>query len=110
MSVLINKDTKVIVQGFTGQQGFIIPASNVKHLMLRRDVVAAAEAGRFAIYPIDTVDQGLELLTGVPAGEPDAAGAYPAGSLNQRIAARLDAFAAAAAELARAGTPLASRA
>lgn len=87
--------------GFTGRQGVIIPASNVKHLMLRRDVVAAAEAGRFAIYPIDSVDQGLELLTGQPAGEPDAAGAYPAGTLNQCIAARLDAFAAAAAELAR---------
>jgi lon-related putative ATP-dependent protease len=88
--------------GFTGRQGVIIPASNVKHLMLRHDVVAAAEAGHFAIYPIDTVDQGLQLLTGVPAGVPDAAGAYPAGSLNQRIAARLDSFAAAAAELARA--------
>jgi lon-related putative ATP-dependent protease len=87
--------------GFTGRQGVIIPASNVKHLMLRQDVVAAARAGRFAIYPIDTVDQGLELLTGVSAGEPDPAGAYPAGSLNQRIAARLDALAAAAVELAR---------
>jgi lon-related putative ATP-dependent protease len=87
--------------GFTGRQGVIIPASNVKDLMLRRDVVAAAEAGRFAIYPIETVDQGLQLLTGESAGEPDAAGAYPAGSLNQRVAARLDAFAAAAVELAR---------
>jgi len=47
--------------GFTGRQGVIIPASNVKDLMLRRDVVAAAEAGRFAIYPIETVDQGLQL-------------------------------------------------
>jgi lon-related putative ATP-dependent protease len=91
------------ITGFTGRQGVIIPASNVRHLMLRRDIVAAAEAGRFAIYPIDTVDQGLELLTGIPAGEPDAAGEYPAGTLNQRIAARLDAFAAKAAELARLG-------
>ena len=57
--------------GFTGQQGVIIPASNVKHLMLRRDVVAAAAEGRFAVFPIDTVDQGLELLTGIPAGQPD---------------------------------------
>ena len=54
--------------GFTGRQGVIIPASNVKHLMLRHDVVAAARGARFAIYPIDTVDQGLELLTGIPAG------------------------------------------
>ncbi len=92
------------ITGFTGHQGVIIPASNVKHLMLRRDVVAAAEEGRFKIYPIDTVDQGLELLTGIPAGQPDANGDYPPGTLNQRIAARLDAFAAKAAELARAAS------
>jgi lon-related putative ATP-dependent protease len=89
------------ITAFTGRQGVIIPASNVRHLMLRHDVVAAAAEGRFAIYPIDTVDQGLELLTGIPAGEPDAAGEYPAGSLYQRVAARLDGFAARAAELAR---------
>ncbi|MBV8121557.1 MAG: AAA family ATPase [Alphaproteobacteria bacterium] len=89
------------VAGFTGKQGVIIPASNVRHLMLRNDVVAAAAGGRFAVYPIDTVDQGLELLTGIPAGAPAAGGEYPAGSLNQRIAVRLDAFAAKAAELAR---------
>jgi lon-related putative ATP-dependent protease len=87
--------------GFTGHQGVIIPASNVKHLMLRSDVVAAAVEGRFTIWPIDTVDQGIELLTGIPAGEPDAGGNYPAGTLNQRVALRLDAFAAKAAELAR---------
>jgi lon-related putative ATP-dependent protease len=92
------------ITGFTGRQGVIIPASNVRHLMLRRDVVAAAAEGKFAIYPIDTVDQGLELLTGIPAGEPDAAGEYPPGTLNQRIAARLDAFAAKAAELGRLGS------
>ncbi len=87
--------------GFTGGQGAIIPASNVRHLMLRHDVVAAAAEGRFAIYPIETIDEGLELLTGIPAGAPDSTGEYPAGTLNQRIAARLDAFAAKAAELAR---------
>ena len=87
--------------GLGGGQGVIIPASNVKHLMLRHDVVAATEAGQFAIFPIDTVDQGLELLTGVPAGVADADGKYPAGSLNQRIAARLDGFAAVAASLMR---------
>jgi lon-related putative ATP-dependent protease len=87
--------------GFTGRQGVIIPASNVKHLMLRHDVVEAAAKERFRIFPIETVDQGLSLLTGIPAGEPDAEGNYPAGSLNQRIAAQLDAFTAKAAELAR---------
>ena len=97
------------ITGFTGRQGVIIPASNVRHLMLRRDVVAAAAEGKFAIYPIDTVDQGLELLTGIPAGEPDAAGEYPSGTLNQRIAARLDAFAAKAAELGRLGSDAGTR-
>jgi lon-related putative ATP-dependent protease len=82
-------------------QAVIIPASNVKHLMLRRDVVAAAAEGRFAILPIDTVDQGIELLTGIPAGAAGGAGGYPVGSINYRIAARLDAFAARAAELWR---------
>jgi hypothetical protein len=69
--------------------------------MLRQDVVAAAAEARFRILPIETVDQGLALLTGLPAGDPDADGNYPTGTVNQRIAARLDAFAAKAAELAR---------
>ena len=89
------------ITGFTGRQGVIIPASNVKHLMLRQDVVTAAAEERFRIFPIETVDQGLALLTSLPAGEPDQDGNYPAGTINHRIAARLDAFAAKAAELAR---------
>jgi lon-related putative ATP-dependent protease len=76
-------------RGLTGTQGVLIPAANVKHLMLRRDVVAAAEAGRFHVYAVAHVDQGLELLTGVPAGEPDASGTYPEGSANRRIVERL---------------------
>jgi lon-related putative ATP-dependent protease len=90
--------------GFTGGQGVIIPASNVKHLMLRRDVVAAAEAGTFKVYPIDTIDQGIELLTDMPAGQLDDTGNYPDASINGRVAARLDAFAARAAELAHLAT------
>src|SRR5580700_7450930 len=93
------------LSGLADGQGVIIPASNVKHLMLRRDVVAAAAEGRFAIRPIDTVDQGMELLTGIPAGAAGAGGAYPVGSLNFRIAARLDAFAARTAELWRGAAP-----
>jgi lon-related putative ATP-dependent protease len=96
--------------GFTGHQGVIIPASNVKHLMLRHDVVAAAAEGRFGIYPIDTVDQGLELLTGIPAGQAGAGGEYPMGTLNQRVAARLDDLAAMAAKLARTAPFLGARA
>jgi lon-related putative ATP-dependent protease len=87
--------------GFTGRQGVIIPASNVKHLMLRQDVVSAAAEKRFRIIPIQTIDQGMALLTGIPAGELDAEGNYPAGTINHRISERLDAFATRAAELAR---------
>jgi lon-related putative ATP-dependent protease len=80
-------------QGMTGEQGVLIPASNVKHLMLRPDVVEAVAAGRFHVYPVETIDQGIELLTEVPAGEPDATGEFPAGSVNQRVEARLRALA-----------------
>jgi hypothetical protein len=68
--------------------------------MLRQDVVSAAAEERFRVVPIETVDQGMALLTGIPAGELDAEGNYPAGTINHRISARLDAFAARAAELA----------
>ena len=81
------------LRGLTGEQGVLIPASNVKHLMLRSDVVDAVKAGRFSIYPITTIDQGIECLTGVAAGERDAEGAFPEGSINQRVEARLADFA-----------------
>jgi lon-related putative ATP-dependent protease len=80
-------------QGLTGEQGVLIPVANVKHLMLRHDVVEAVAAGRFHVYPVETVDQGLEILTGVPAGERDDQGAFPEGSVNQRVEARLVALA-----------------
>lgn len=76
-------------RGLTGDQGVLIPISNVKHLMLRGDVTAAVEAGRFHVWPIETVDQALSLLTGWPAGELDEHGQYPAGTVNRRIADRL---------------------
>jgi predicted ATP-dependent protease len=76
-------------RGLTGEQGVVIPTANVAHLMLRRDVVAAAEAGRFRIYAVETVDQAIAILTGLPAGEADANGSYPEGSINYSVAARL---------------------
>ena len=87
-------------RGLTGEQGVLIPASNVKHLMLRKDVVDAVRAGRFNIYAVRTIDQGIELLTGVPAGAPDDTGAYPAGTVNGDVQAALKKF----AERARAFT------
>jgi lon-related putative ATP-dependent protease len=76
-------------RGLTGEQGVLIPAANVHHLMLRHDVVEAARAGQFHIYPVTTVDEGITLLTGLPAGEPDANGDYPPDSINGRVMARL---------------------
>ncbi|MEK6595505.1 MAG: AAA family ATPase [Pseudomonadota bacterium] len=77
-------------RGLTGNQGVVIPAANIKHLMLRQNVIAAAEAGQFHIYAVDNVDQAINLLTGLPAGETDVNGEYPEGSLNQRVAVRLN--------------------
>lgn len=76
-------------RGLTGEQGVIVPAANVKHLMLRQDVITGAAIGRFRIYAVDTVDQAIALLTGLPAGEADAQGEYPKDSLNGKVAARL---------------------
>ena len=73
----------------TGEQGVLIPASNVKNLMLRRDVVDAVREGKFQVHAVETIDQGIEILTGVPAGERDASGNFPAGTINQRVEARL---------------------
>jgi lon-related putative ATP-dependent protease len=77
------------IAGLTGEQGVLIPASNVKHLMLRKDVVAAAAAGKFRIHAVETIDQGIELLTGVPAGERQADGSFPEGTINRRVEDRL---------------------
>jgi lon-related putative ATP-dependent protease len=83
-------------RGLKGDEGVLIPASNVVNLMLRKDVIEAVRAGKFRIFPVATIDEGLEILTGVPAGAPGPDGTYPAGSLNARALARLEEFAAAA--------------
>jgi predicted ATP-dependent protease len=76
-------------RGLTGEQGVLIPAANVKNLMLRQDLVTAVAHNQFHIYPVETIDQGIELLTGVVAGELDEAGEYPPQSVNGRIITRL---------------------
>jgi len=80
-------------RGLTGEQGVLIPASNVRHLMLRHDVVAAVAAGRFHVHAVSTIDEGIEILTGLPAGSRDANGNFPEGSVNQRVEAHLIALA-----------------
>jgi lon-related putative ATP-dependent protease len=76
-------------KGLTGEQGVLIPTANVEHLMLRQDVIEAVEQERFHVYSVETVDQAIELLTDVPAGERDAEGRFPEGSFNQRVEAQL---------------------
>ena len=80
-------------RGLTGKQGVIIPKSNIRHLMLRKDVVDAVQAGRFHVFAIDTIDEGIEILTGVPAGDRGPSGAFPLESINQKVEARLTDFA-----------------
>jgi predicted ATP-dependent protease len=93
-------------RGLDGGQGVIVPAANVERLMLERRVVEAVAAGRFHLWAVETVDEAIELLTGRPAGARDAEGAYPDGSVNAAVEARLATFAAtrqAYAALARQG-------
>ncbi len=82
--------------GLTGDQGVLIPHSNVRHLMLRQDVVDAVAQGRFRIYPITSIDEGIALLTGRAAGDRDADGAFPEGSVNRLVEDRLIGYARAA--------------
>jgi lon-related putative ATP-dependent protease len=76
-------------RGLTGEQGVIIPAQNVNNLMLDKSIVEAADKGLFHIYAIKTVDQGLELLTGVPAGKRRKDGSWTPGSVNALVDERL---------------------
>ena len=72
-----------------GGQGVLIPASNVKNLMLRDEVVTACAAKQFAIYAVEHVDGAIELLTGVAAGQPDSKGIVPLDSVNYLVGAQL---------------------
>ncbi len=76
-------------RGLNGKQGVLIPQSNVKNLMLRRDVLAAVSDGQFHIYAVATIDEGIEILTGTAAGTRDKNGAFPAKSINGMVEARL---------------------
>ncbi|WP_369159379.1 Lon protease family protein [Candidatus Thiodiazotropha sp. LNASS1] len=79
-------------RGLSGDQGVLIPTANIKHLMLREDVVQAVKVGEFAVYPIDNIDQGIALLTGAPAGTRDENGEFPEDSVNGRVEASLIRF------------------
>ncbi len=77
-------------RGLTGSQGVVIPASNVKNLMLHPDVVAAVKKKKFAIYPVEDVDQALELFSGLPAGQRNKLGRYAKGSFNYLVEQELE--------------------
>ncbi|MBR1777037.1 MAG: AAA family ATPase [Alphaproteobacteria bacterium] len=80
------------LRGLTGTQGVLIPKTNVVNLMLRQDVVEACKEGKFHIYPVSTIDEGIEILTGLPAGKRSADGSYPADSVNGKVQERLNQF------------------
>jgi predicted ATP-dependent protease len=75
--------------GLTGEQGVIIPQSNVESLMLHEDVVTAVSQGQFHIWPVRDIDEGIELLTGIPAGARDEEGNFPEGSVHDAVQNRL---------------------
>lgn len=78
------------VKGLTGDQGVLVPEQNVKNLMLREDVVEAVEEGKFHVYPVTTIDEGIAILTGREAGERQEDGTYPEGTVNFLVNGQLE--------------------
>ena len=76
-------------KGLTGKQGVLIPRANVKNLMLKKEVVDAVKKRKFHIYQVSTVEQGIEILTGVPAGIPDQDGNFPEGTVFGKVQEKL---------------------
>jgi len=79
-------------RGLTGTQGVLIPHQNVEELMLRHNIVEAVRRKKFFVYAIRTVDEGIELLTGIAAGERKADGSFPTGSVHDRVDKKLAEF------------------
>jgi predicted ATP-dependent protease len=80
-------------RGLTGEHGVLVPASNVKNLMLREEVVEAVRAGRFHVWAVSHIDEGIELLTGRSAGDPAADGIFPEGTVHRLVQDRLREYA-----------------
>ena len=77
------------LKGLSGEQGVILPAVNIPHIILRDDVLEAIENNQFVLYPINTVDEAISLLTGLPAGERNEEGEFPEGTVNHKVEQRL---------------------
>lgn len=80
------------LKGLTGRQGVMIPHQNIRDLTLNDEVVEAVRQGQFHIYPVHTIDEGIEILTGVRAGENDGSGNYPEGSIHARVQHKLKSY------------------
>jgi predicted ATP-dependent protease len=76
----------------TGEQGVIVPASNIRHLMVKDEVVEAMQAGKFTLWAVTTVDEAIELLTGISAGQRDSQGEYPDDTMNGMVESTLKRF------------------
>jgi predicted ATP-dependent protease len=72
-------------KGFTGKQGVMIPESNVQNLMLKEEIVDAVKQGKFHIYSVKTIDEGMEVLTGVKAGKRREDGTFEDGTVNHKV-------------------------
>ena len=94
-----------VVRGLTGDQGVIIPESNVDNLMLREDVREAVEAGKFHIYAVESVDDGIEILTGIAAGQRDKDSLFPEGSINRGVEDTLNRYSEIMQAFATQGKP-----
>jgi predicted ATP-dependent protease len=90
-------------KGLTGEQGVIIPKDNVRNLMLKSDVVDAIRRGQFNVWAVSTIEQGIELLTDMPAGKLRKDGTYPEGTLFRRVTDALESMTRRAIEVNRAG-------
>lgn len=87
------------IKGLTGKQGVIMPKENIKHLMLKDEVVGAVEKGRFHIYPIETIEEGIEILSGIETGKIQDNGRYPEGTVFYKIDEKLAQYAKLAVNL-----------
>ncbi len=90
-------------RGLTGKQGVLIPEANKSQLILRNDVLEMTGQGKFHIYAVNHVDEGIEVLTGMSAGKRDENGDYPEGTINHKVEERLKSFARSAKEFSRDG-------
>jgi len=78
------------MRGLDGSHGVIIPKKNVHHLMLKKEVVEAVKAGNFNLYPIEKVEEGMEIFTGMPFGRMQEDGTFPEGTINRLVMKRLE--------------------